>query len=505
MAYNPVPNIFQNATSSLPLSQLDADFAYVSGKIVSVADYGAVGNGTTDDYAAVQAALTSSPSGSTVVIPANMNCRVSAGVVVPAGKTLMGGGFGPNVVNTTSMITGDLAVTPVVTLDGGGASVGVNLRNIGVSRAAGTVPTSSIGVLVQNSNQAVLQDVVVYRCDIGIKLLTTLGVHLSRCNTTIISGTHLWIEGSQQVHAIATYCGRNGGNDVSCNEYVRIKGNSDTVKFTQCQFNLSGGTASRAVYFDTYASANGIIGFSQCHFENNTTVVSQTGTTSVMRAAFNSCTVNSAAQSLNVPSGFFTELVIVGCPFWAGPMTLDQCVSSRVMANRFYGDVILNQGSGAFIGNDCLGNLTVQGICAGLSVIGNNRITGGKTFANTATGQVSCDIENTSFVPVITSGTGAFTTVSATMRYTIVGSAVRYFIEITDTTNNTAATNVRYTLPYTPNSNACASGVETTTGKTVSATWQSGISKMVTVFYDNTYPGANGNVIQLNGSYTITV
>ncbi len=58
MAYLPVPHIFQNATSTLPLSQLDTDLRYVSAKTLSVKDFGALGNNVADDYPAILAAIT---------------------------------------------------------------------------------------------------------------------------------------------------------------------------------------------------------------------------------------------------------------------------------------------------------------------------------------------------------------------------------------------------------------------------------------------------------------
>jgi len=65
-------NTFATQTASIPLSQLDANFTYVNGKIVSVKDYGAVGDGVTDDTTAIQAAL-------------NYGVSVGAEIFFPAG------------------------------------------------------------------------------------------------------------------------------------------------------------------------------------------------------------------------------------------------------------------------------------------------------------------------------------------------------------------------------------------------------------------------------------
>lgn len=61
-----------------------ADFA------ISVANYGAVGDGVTDDTAAIQAALNAAPNGGAVVIPASFRCYVASSITVPTGVALLG-------------------------------------------------------------------------------------------------------------------------------------------------------------------------------------------------------------------------------------------------------------------------------------------------------------------------------------------------------------------------------------------------------------------------------
>jgi hypothetical protein len=55
----------------------------------------------------------------------------------------------------------------------------------------------------------------------------------------------------------------------------------------------------------------------------------------------------------------------------------------------------------------------------------------------------------TTYTPTITAGTGTYTTVSGTGRYIRIGKACLVQQQVTVTTNGTAATEVRVTLPFT--------------------------------------------------------
>lgn len=52
----------------------------VSSEVISVKDFGAAGNGTTDDTAAIQAAIAAAGVGGTIFVPPGMNCLVSSEV-----------------------------------------------------------------------------------------------------------------------------------------------------------------------------------------------------------------------------------------------------------------------------------------------------------------------------------------------------------------------------------------------------------------------------------------
>jgi hypothetical protein len=109
----------------------------------------------------------------------------------------------------------------------------------------------------------------------------------------------------------------------------------------------------------------------------------------------------------------------------------------------------------------------------------------------------------TAYTPVVTAGTGAFTTVSATGRYLSIGKTVFVQIVITETNVGTAASYVLATLPKTAASNAVLAGRENAlTGKELQ-----GIvigNPVVILNYDNSAPIGNGYVLYLSGVYEST-
>ena len=112
------------------------------------------------------------------------------------------------------------------------------------------------------------------------------------------------------------------------------------------------------------------------------------------------------------------------------------------------------------------------------------------------------------YTPVITAGSGAFTTVSATGRYRIIGKLVFIQITVTITTNGTAATQVNVTLPFASVNVAGVDHVMPGRAVAVSGKMLQGIvgansSVLAVVNYDNTYPGASGEMLALSGFYEI--
>ena len=178
---------------------------------VSVLDYGAIGNGTTDDTAAIQAAITYAYS---VAIPKvifpnkNSTYLISSSISVPQGITLQGEGT-VFVSSTgtqgfqTRILKASTMTTAAVVLAGQSAA----MANIGVYANAGATGN---GIEIQ-SNTAVLTDVSSNgHAGIGILIGSKVGAYVN-CNSfrlsnivTNYNGSHgLYISDDQSVYPLA--------------------------------------------------------------------------------------------------------------------------------------------------------------------------------------------------------------------------------------------------------------------------------------------------------------
>lgn len=112
----------------------------------------------------------------------------------------------------------------------------------------------------------------------------------------------------------------------------------------------------------------------------------------------------------------------------------------------------------------------------------------------------------TAYTPTITSGSGTFTTTSAVGAWQRVGTAIHVRVAITITTNGTAATDVRFSLPATSAGNVTGiggggAGRNNTTGPMLQCFIPASSTIAVLNQYDNTYPGADGYLLLAWATY----
>jgi hypothetical protein len=170
----------------------------------------------------------------------------------------------------------------------------------------------------------------------------------------------------------------------------------------------------------------------------------------------------------------------------------------------------------SFIGNTCcdLGSGTQKyGYYEQTpGVVGN--LLSGNNFSNNVTGDIYVQSTSgyyetqgwTSYTPVMTSSVGAITTIgTCTGSFKLIGRTVFFEFNCPITTNGTGAGFISVTLPKTMGSNSgrFAGRESGVTGNMLLGYGGGGTACRVTL-YDSTYPGADGAVISVSGTYQTT-
>lgn len=158
-------------------------------------------------------------------------------------------------------------------------------------------------------------------------------------------------------------------------------------------------------------------------------------------------------------------------------------------------------GSGALLfANGALGT-PASGVATNLTGLPlTTGVTGTLQVANGGTGDTGTAWST--YTPTVTPSAGSITTYSAAGRYKTIGKTMFLNVVITITTNGTGSGLLSATMPpgFTAAAASSFSGVESAVlGHALRVNIASGASSMVMTKYDNTYPGANGHVLVING------
>lgn len=157
------------------LTETQADGLYVAQDSLWIngMDHGVVGDGTTDDAPAINAILTSSPTGSVIALPPKV-FATGVPIVVPPGKTLMGlrsdlmtvsGLFEPNAqIKPLSGFTGVAAIRFLDQTDGGYAAISGEQRVLNLTLDGSNIASGVDGIQAKGNIQNVaLRDVTIRR------------------------------------------------------------------------------------------------------------------------------------------------------------------------------------------------------------------------------------------------------------------------------------------------------------------------------------------------------
>lgn len=483
------------------------------GEVVSVKDFGALGDGLADDTAAFEAALAAARR---VFVPASATPYRVDDMTIPSGRVLYGEGAG-SVIAPFTVGAGD-----VITLANGATDIHVFDLTFDVDPATYAAKEVIGGT---NNTRVTLRDL---RFDGG----GAYAINLSNQQQTIIqrvrvdgvsqSGILLFTADQCQVNdcVIQMQSGALAGVDIYFGTLCKISG---------CNVENAGVFGYHLVDSDYCSIVDNTSwntdreGINLQNSSNNTVVgntVAWDGTTSIDFG------ISVYAETSAADSNLISGNTIVN-PFKSG-ITIDGSLFSAsgtlISGNKIYDCNIEDAVSGAgvllfganvsrthVIGNlaeDTIGKLRYcvnAGGTSTLSTIKNNRAIGALLgVVDQDNGEVALNGEGSrAFVPTVVPGSGAFTTLGAvTFRYYELEKMVFFRASVAITTNGTAATSVVVTLPFVANGTHVVAGRESAvTGLMLQGSIISGTSNCVLTTNDAVYPGGDGRTLIVSGWY----
>ena len=489
--------------------------------MVSVKDFGAVGDGSTDDTAAIQAAITAMPAaGGGLYFPAG-TYLVSSALTLSKSGAYTGDGYGTN-IRTTSATANIFTVTAqyahveqmqftssVVRTAGWFVDVNASanrfrLSDFWMSGAIGGIRTLALAtVTIERGNifDSVAGSGVVIRIDAGFDVSIRdivadqgsqiyAGIYITNAGDVSIEDCQL-IRCGQALMAtpgvgqiVASLWANNTFFDNSSRSLYLVTAGGNIVRslFDQCWFSSS---QNEGIRLET--SAGGVINgvdFNGCHIFLNAGNGIQIGDTGVSNVRIADCVIaNNGGNGVNVAAGVGTVSI----------------QSSRIgnthgLTGNTGDGITFAAGAGDnihVVNNDLRGN---TGSAMTLGATGSNVITDN----NIGYGPWI------QYTPTVASVTGSITTLGTVVgRYRRLHKTLMLELNIAITTNGTGATAVTATLPsgFTANSDHVISGRENSvTGAMLQGLVAAAGTLVSITKYDNTYPGGSGYRFILSGA-----
>jgi Pectate lyase superfamily protein len=220
----------------------------------NVKDYGAVGDGVTDDSASIQMAIDSLPvgpflgnplgSGGTVLFPPGVY-RVADTIRVERNNVSLIGA-GPD----ATVLLADAAL-PVVVRFGdaaagdNGLAINCSIAQMSIDRQEGTIPIGSVGILWEHFNTGSERLTRVNRHYYGRKITGRSPGISSQYSlydpySSNATRAHINIEHVAGVKVIGGVFGRNGGEQIDSAFMIEITGAANDVTFVGCSFIPNG-------------------------------------------------------------------------------------------------------------------------------------------------------------------------------------------------------------------------------------------------------------------------
>ena len=369
------------------MSLTKVTYSMIEGTPANVLDFGAVGDGVTDDTTAIQAAINSGAKN--IYLPAGTYKTSATLLVSGSGITIYGDGI------AGTILLPNLTVTAGITIGGvnvGDSSINTVCKDFTVSRAAGTPPLNCVGILWTNFNYGTEINTRCTRHYYPRKITSnqyppsiTIGYRGYNLQSDNAVRSYALIEHVAGVYFSFSEFGRNGGESYDPLYCIEITGDANDVNFESCGFIPRGPTPNStesAVAFTNYLNTTGYLNFINCNTENlkngfvsdvNTVLLNQLNViggryaVSTAAVALNAATVLKASAFIG---GSFSNLISFTNPVWS---KISDCITNIVTITGNSGsDLIFNN-------NTNLGTVVFNGTWGELSIVGNTWSDAGPT------------------------------------------------------------------------------------------------------------------------------
>lgn len=488
--------------------------------VVSVKDFGAVGDGSTDDSAAINAAIASNrniyfPAG-TYFIASSIQVASKSNVV------LQGAGVDVAIIKCSPSATFTVPALDIT------SSTTVSVNNLTVDSNSNSSLNSLAVVRFVSCTDTVFSDSKILHSYVGLSVNSCVRFRVER-NYLRKNAVATTLNYNINVSSTLSVCRQGEVNDNFCfNSGSGFIGSDINISRNQFISNSygagiatfgNGATGTTPGFFygkyfvsdnlcrngtqrdsDGYMVAGMEIAGAYSRIENNT--VHDNAGEGIRLFAYQSiCTGNIVFGNGTGLDGTFRQAGIV--TFDATTIPNYNASYSLISGNRCFD----NGG-----GTQLFGYYEQQSTLVGMTVQGNNldnNVTGPYVLASSKALNTYDFNTVVNYTPTMISTAGTITTVGAIQgQYFLKGRIVYFQAQGTITTNGTGAGSIQISLPIQASTTATSRWVvlgrgDNVSGKSLIGVIAAGGTTVVLTNYDATYPGANGERIAVTGWYQI--